>query len=110
MILHRQAPRKEERNYLVLGISILIVKLPCCVRQKKDSYTDSLYSKNTLGTIWTINQRSNFSEFPTDLIFYGIDPLLTVQEYVELGRKHRRTFFSFADIITSSQYSILGHS
>ncbi|CAK7324919.1 unnamed protein product [Dovyalis caffra] len=52
---------------------------------KKDSYTDLVYFKETLGTILTISQRFNFSEFSfTDLIFYGIDPLLTVQEYVEL--------------------------
>ena len=38
--------------------------------QKKDSYTNSVYSKDTLGTLLTISQRFNFSEFPfTDLIF-----------------------------------------
>ena len=55
MILHRQAPRKEETNYLVLHFDI-----DCeiaLLRQKKDSYTDSVYSKNTLGTILTILQR-----------------------------------------------------
>nr|GEU56484.1 reverse transcriptase domain-containing protein [Tanacetum cinerariifolium] len=52
---------------------------------KKDSYTDSVYSKDVLGTILAISQRF-FKEFKfTDLIFYGIDPLLTIQEYVELS-------------------------
>ncbi|MFQ6667154.1 hypothetical protein Gotur_033264 [Gossypium turneri] len=50
--------------------------------QKKDNYTDSVYSKNTFGTILTISQRLSFGEFPfTDPIFYGIDPL------------HRKMFF-----------------
>lgn len=31
--------------------------------QKKDSYTDSVDSKNTLGTLLTISQRCNLSEF-----------------------------------------------
>lgn len=44
--------------------------------QKKDSYTDSVYSKETLGTLLTISQRFNFSKFPfTDFIFYEVDPL-----------------------------------
>lgn len=54
-IIHRQATRKEERNYLTLHFDIdCEIALLC---QKKDSYTDSVYSKNTLGTILTISQR-----------------------------------------------------
>ncbi|QCE13742.1 photosystem II cytochrome b559 subunit alpha [Vigna unguiculata] len=45
-ILHRQATRKEETNYLTLHFDIdCEIALLC---QKKDSYTDSVYSKNTL--------------------------------------------------------------
>ena len=36
-------------------ISILIKIALLC--QKKDSYTDSVYSKDTFGTIWVIPQR-----------------------------------------------------
>ncbi|THF95248.1 hypothetical protein TEA_009885 [Camellia sinensis var. sinensis] len=75
---------------------------------KKDSYTDSVYSKDALGTILTISQRLNFSKFPfTDLIFYGIDPLLTVQEYVELSMSGSTGERSFADIITSIRYWVI---
>ena len=59
MILRRQATRQEERNYLVLHFDT-----DCeiaLLRQKKGSYTDLVYSKNTLGTILTILQRLNFS-------------------------------------------------
>lgn len=73
--------------------------------QKKDSYTDSVYSKNTFGTILTISQRFSFGEFPfTDPIFYGIDPL---QEYVELGMSGSTGERSFADIITSIRYWVI---
>lgn len=76
--------------------------------QKKNSYTDSVYSKDALGTILTILQRFNFSQFPfTDLIFYGIDPLLTVQEYVELSMSGSTGERSFADIITSIRYWVI---
>jgi len=76
--------------------------------QKKDSYTDSVYSKDALGTILTISQRLNFSKFPfTDLIFYRIDPLLTVQEYVELSMSGSTGERSFADIITSIRYWVI---
>lgn len=52
MILRRKATRKEERNYLVLHLNTdCEIALLC---QKKDSYTDSVYSKDTLGTILTI--------------------------------------------------------
>ncbi|GJV39099.1 cytochrome f [Tanacetum coccineum] len=74
---------------------------------KKDSYTDSVYSKDALGTILTISQRF-FSEFTfTDPIFYGIDPLLTVQEYVELSMSGSTGERSFADIITSIRYWVI---
>ena len=74
-ILHRQATRKEERNYITLHFDTdCEIALLC---QKKDSYTDSVYSKDTLGTILTISQRFFFSEFPfTDPIFHRIDPPL----------------------------------
>lgn len=50
--ISRQATRKEEKNYLVLYLAIdCEIALLC---QKKDSYTDSVYSKDTLGTILTI--------------------------------------------------------
>ena len=76
--------------------------------QRKDSYTDSVYSKDTLGTLLTISQRFHFSEFPfTDLIFYGIDPLLTVQEYVELSMSGSTGERSFADIITCIRYGVI---
>ncbi|KAJ9535851.1 hypothetical protein OSB04_un000994 [Centaurea solstitialis] len=48
------------------------------------------------------------SEFPfTDTIFYGIDPLLTVQEYVELSMSGSTGERSFADIITSIRYWVI---
>jgi len=48
------------------------------------------------------------SKFPlTVLIFYGIDPPLTVQEYVELNMSGSTGERSFADIITSIRYWII---
>lgn len=77
LLLRRQATRKEERNFLVLHLPTdCEIALLC---QKKDSYTDSVYSKDTLGKKLTIQPIVFFSKFPlTDLIFYGIDPPLTV--------------------------------
>ena len=76
--------------------------------QKNDSYTNSVYSKDTLGTLLTISQRFNFSEFSfTNLIFYEVDPLLTVQEYVELNMSGSTWERSFADIITSIRCGLL---
>jgi hypothetical protein len=76
--------------------------------QKKDSYTNWVYSKDALGTLLMISQRCLFSKFPfPDLIFYGIDPLLTVQEYVELSMSGSTGERSFADIITSIRYWII---
>ena len=76
--------------------------------QKKDSYTDSVYSKDALGTILTISQRFSFSKLKlTYLIFYGIDPPLTVQEYVELSMSGSTGERSFADIITSIRYWVI---
>lgn len=83
---------------------ILIESALLC--QKKDSYTDSVYSKDALGTILTISQRF-FSEFTFTAIFYGIDPLLTVQEYVELSMSGSTGERSFADIITSIRYWVI---
>lgn len=100
--------QQEETKKTIIQprISILIEVALLC--QKKDSYTDSVYSKNTLGTVLTISQRSKFSEFRfTDLIFYGIDPPLTVQEYVELSMSGSTGERSFADIITSIRYWVI---
>lgn len=73
--------------------------------QKKPSYTDWVYSKNTFGTILTISQRLNLSEFQfTDLIFYEIDPL---QEYAELSMSGSTGERSFADILTSIRYWVI---
>lgn len=86
--------------------SILIEIALLC--QKKDSYTDSVYSKDTLGTLLTISQRWNISEFPfTDPIFHRIDPPLTVQEYVEFTMSGSTGERSFADIITSIRYWVI---
>lgn len=95
--------QEDERNYLALHVDILFEIALLC--QKKDSYTDSVYSKNTFGTILTISQRLSFSKFLfTDPIFYGIDPL---QEYVELGMSGSTGERSFADIITSIRYWVI---
>ncbi|MFQ6643056.1 hypothetical protein Gotur_018194, partial [Gossypium turneri] len=95
--------QEEERNYVALHVDILFEIALLC--QNKDSYTDSVYSKNTFGTILTISQRLSFSEFPfTDPIFYGIDPL---QEYVELDMFGSKGERSFADIITSIRYWVI---
>ena len=105
-ILHRQATRKEERNYITLHFDTdCEIALLC---QKKDSYTDSVYSKDTLGTILTISQRFYFSEFLfTDFIFYEIYPPPTVQEYAELNMSGSTGERSFADIITSIRYWVI---
>lgn len=73
--------------------------------QKKQSYTDWVYSKNTFGTILTISQRLNLSELQfTDLIFYEIDLL---QEYAELSMSGSTGERSFADILTSIRYWVI---
>ncbi|KAL8196656.1 hypothetical protein R6Q57_024637 [Mikania cordata] len=54
----------------------------------------------------SISQRF-FSEFKFTAIFYGIDPLLTVQEYVELSMSGSTGERSFADIITSIRYWVI---
>lgn len=95
--------QEEEKNDLALHVDILFKIALLC--QKKGSYTDSVYSKNTFGTILTISQRLSFSKFPfTDPIFYGIDPL---QEYVELSMSGSTGERSFADIITSIRYWVI---
>ena len=44
--------------------------------QKKDSYTDSVYSKETFGTLLMISQRFDFIKWKfNDFIFFGVDPL-----------------------------------
>lgn len=81
------------------------------LRQKKDSYTDSVYLKETLGTTLTISQRFAFSEFSfSDLLISSFTesiPLLTVQEYVELSMSGSTGERSFADIITSIRYWVI---
>lgn len=92
--------------YYFFFFSILIAIALLC--QKKDSYTDSVYSKDTLGTLLTISQRWNISEFSfTDSIFHRIDPPLTVQEYVEFSMSGSTGERSFADIITSIRYWVI---
>ncbi|KAI5401361.1 hypothetical protein KIW84_066000 [Lathyrus oleraceus] len=70
--------QKKKFYFVVLDlVTDCEISLLC---SKKDSYTDCVYSKETLGTPLTIvTQKFNFSKFLlTDLIFYGIDPPLTV--------------------------------
>lgn len=107
-ILHRQATRKEERNYLTLHFDTdCEIALLC---QKKDSYTDSVYSKDTLGTILTISQRFFFQW----ISIYWFHLLRNRPPPPDCTRicgaqhvwKHRRTFFCWYYY----QYSILGHS
>ncbi|KAL8200033.1 hypothetical protein R6Q57_011372 [Mikania cordata] len=74
--------------------------------KKKDSYADSIYSKDALSTILTISQIF-FSEFRFTAIFYGIDPLLSVQENVDLNMCGSTGERSFADIITSICYWVI---
>lgn len=79
--------------------------------QKKDSYTDSVYSKDTFGTILVILRdflflrkvkvNGNF------LISSFTDLPLTVQEYVELSMSGSTGERSFADIITSIRYWVI---
>ncbi|KAL5849795.1 hypothetical protein ACOSQ4_007808 [Xanthoceras sorbifolium] len=55
-----------------------------------------------------ISQKFQFSKFPfPNLIFYEIDPPLTVQEYVELSMFGSTGERSFADIITSIRYWVI---
>jgi hypothetical protein len=49
--IDKQEERKKEMLYHFFSILIEIALL--C--QKKDSYTDSVYSKDTLGTLFTIS-------------------------------------------------------
>ncbi|KAF4400813.1 hypothetical protein G4B88_004356 [Cannabis sativa] len=98
--------QQEKRNSLTLRFDPDWEILLLC--QMKNSYTDSVYSKETLGTLLTISQRSDFSEFLfTDFIFYGVDPPLTVQEYAELKMFGSTEERSFADIITSIRYWVI---
>lgn len=106
--MHRQGTKKEEKNYVVFRISVPIETALLC--QRKDSYTDSVYSKYTFGTKLTISQRWNISSFPfTDPIFHGIDSLfvLNVQKFVELSMSGSTGERSFADIITSIRYWVI---
>ena len=73
-ILYLQATRKEKINSLTLHFNTYFeISLLC---QKKDSYTDSVYSKETFGTLLTISQRFDFIKWKfNDFIFFGVDPL-----------------------------------
>ena len=73
--------------------------------QKKDGYTDLVYSKDTLGTILPIPQRISVNFHLR--ISYGIDLHLPVQEYVELSMSGSTGERSFADIITSIRYWVI---
>ncbi|XP_060958320.1 uncharacterized protein LOC133030117 [Cannabis sativa] len=98
--------QQEKRNFLTLCFDTdWEISLLC---QEKDSYTDSVYSKETLGTLLTISQRSDFCEFLfTNFIFYGVDPPFTVQEYAELKMSGSTGEPSFADIITNIRYWVI---
>ena len=106
-ILHRQATRKEERNYLTLHFDTYCEIALLC--QKKDSYTDSVYSKDTLGTILTISQRFFSVNFHLLISSFteSTPPPLTVQEYAELNMSGSTGERSFADIITSIRYWVI---
>nr|YP_010461426.1 photosystem II cytochrome b559 alpha subunit [Allium xiangchengense]UUF92673.1 photosystem II cytochrome b559 alpha subunit [Allium xiangchengense] len=78
--------------------------------QRKDSYTDSVYSKYTFGTKLTISQEKDavvcFSF--TDPIFHGIDSFfLNVQEFLEFNMSGSTGERSFVDIITSIRYWVI---
>lgn len=78
------------------------------LRQRKDSYTDLVYSKYAFGTRMTISQRCNISSFPfTDAIFQEIDSSLNVQKFLELSMSGSTGERSFADIITSIRYWVI---
>lgn len=84
-----------------------VLKLRCCVR-RRIAILIRYTLKAPLVQYWRSHPFFDFSEFPfTDLIFYGIDPLLTVQEYVELGMSGSTGERSFADIITSIRYWVI---
>ena len=61
--------------------------------QKNDSYTNLVYSKDTFGTLLTISQRFNFSEFPfTDLLPpFNIPDSLGVPSFLFLFSFQRAT-------------------
>jgi len=80
--------------------------------QKKDSYTDSVYSKDTFGTILVILQDFYVfyvkSKVKGNLLISSFTDLpLTVQEYVELSMSGSTGERSFADIITSIRYWVI---
>ncbi|CAN6482995.1 unnamed protein product [Victoria cruziana] len=74
--------------------------------QRKDSYTDSVYSKYTLGTILTISQRFDISISPfTDLyLSRNRSPFDCILELSMFGSGGERTF---ANIITSICYWVI---
>lgn len=74
--------------------------------QKKDSYTDSVYSKDTLGTLLTILQRWQWVSIYWFHLSQNRSPL-TVQEYVEFSMSGSTGERSFADIITSIRYWVI---
>ncbi|KAL6492598.1 hypothetical protein OROGR_033269 [Orobanche gracilis] len=75
----------------------------------KGSYTDSVYSKDALGTILTVLQRSKFSDCLLLISSFteSIPFDCTRKEYVELSMSGSTGERSFADIITSIRYWVI---
>ncbi|KAL3613396.1 hypothetical protein CASFOL_042762 [Castilleja foliolosa] len=92
-------------NYHFLSILIPIALL--C--QNKGSYTDSVYSKDALGTILTVLQRYKFSDCLLLISSFteSIPFDCTRKEYVELSMSGSTGERSFADIITSIRYWVI---
>ena len=90
-ILHQQATIKEKRKSLALNLDTNCEIVLLC--QKNDSYTNLVYSKDTFGTLLTISQRFNFSEFPfTDLLPpFNIPDSLGVPSFLFLFSFQRAT-------------------
>ena len=72
MVLHWQATRKEERKSHLFSILIEIALL--C--QKKVRYTDSVYSKDTLGTLLKISMKSQLISIYWSHLSQNLSPLL----------------------------------
>ncbi|KAL3614577.1 hypothetical protein CASFOL_007878 [Castilleja foliolosa] len=75
----------------------------------KGSYTDSVYSKDALGTILTVLQRYKFSDCLLLISSFteSIPFDCTRKEYVELSMSGSTGERSFADIITSIRYWVI---
>ena len=105
ILLHRQTTSKG-RNKLFSTSFQYWLKVHCCVRRRIAILIR--YTLKTPSVQYWRSHKDFFSEFTfSDLIFYGIDPLLTVQEYVELSMSGSTGERSFADIITSIRYWVI---